>query len=341
MKATMKKAPMSGLEKTAVLLNVLGKEKSFLLMKELKDSDVRRLLKVMGDMKKAPISLINMVLREFLHKLSEKEEIIFEDNFNQPKVISEGLGEERAKQIFGSIKAVNLVEQRHLSILETVEPKILAEFLAQEHPQTIALVVAHMDLEKQISAIKFFPEAIRAEVVLRMATLDYVTPEKIDELDDVLRKEFASSGKAQRNKLGGVLAVADLVNNLDKKTLSSVMGRLEDKDPILAEEIRQHMFTFTDIVKIDDRGVQLIMREVPQDKLLLALKSAPDEVREKIFMAMSQRASEMLKEDLGALGPQKVSDVEAAQRAIAAIMKRLQEEGKIVIGFSEEQEVIP
>ena len=236
---------------------------------------------------------------------------------------------------------MNLVEQRHLSILETVEPKILAEFLAQEHPQTIALVVAHMDLEKQISTIKFFPEAIRAEVVLRMATLDYVTPEKIDELDDVLRKEFASSGKAQSNKLGGVLAVADLVNNLDKKTLSSVMGRLEDKDPILAEEIRQHMFTFTDIIKIDDRGVQLIMREVPQDKLLLALKSAPEEVREKIFMAMSQRASEMLKEDLGALGPQKVSDVEAAQRAIAAIMKRLQEEGKIVIGFSEEQEVIP
>jgi flagellar motor switch protein FliG len=341
MKATMKKAPMSGLEKTAVLLNVLGKEKSFLLMKELKDSDVRRLLKVMGDMKKAPISLINMVLREFLHKLAEKEEIIFEENFNQPKVISEGLGEERAKQIFGSLKAVNLVEQRHLSILETVEPKILAEFLSQEHPQTIALVVAHMDLDKQISTIKFFPEAIRAEVVLRMATLDYVTPEKIDELDDVLRKEFASSGKTQSNKLGGVLAVADLVNNLDKKTLSSVMSRLEDKDPILAEEIRQHMFTFTDIIKIDDRGVQLIMREVPQDKLLLALKSAPDEVKEKIFMAMSQRASEMLKEDLGALGPQKVSDVEAAQRAIAAIMKRLQEEGKIVIGFSEEQEVIP
>lgn len=337
----MKKAPLSGLEKTAVLFNVLGKDKSFVLMKDMKDTDVRRLLKVMGDMKKAPIALINMVLREFLHKLSEKEEIIFEDNFNQPKIISEGLGEERAKQIFGSLKAVNLVEQKHLSILETVEPKILAEFLSQEHPQTIALVVAHMDLDKQIATIKFFPETIRAEVVLRMATLDYVAPEKIDELDDVLRKEFAASGKSQSNKLGGVPAVADLVNNLDKKTLNSVMSRLEDKDPILAEEIRQHMFSFTDIAKIDDRGVQLIMREVPQDKLLLALKSAPDEVKEKIFGAMSQRASDMLKEDLGALGPQKVSDVEAAQRVIAAIMKRLQEEGKIVIGFSEEQEVIP
>jgi flagellar motor switch protein FliG len=337
----MKKAPLSGLEKTAVLFNVLGKEKSFLLMKEMKDTDVRRLLKVMGDMKRAPISLINMVLREFLHKLSEKEEIIFEENFNQPKVISEGLGEERAKQIFGSLKAVNLVEQKHLSILESVEPKILAEFLSQEHPQTIALVVAHMDMDKQIATIKQFPEAIRAEVALRMATLDYVAPEKIDELDDVLRKEFAQSGKTQSNKLGGVLAVADLINNLDKKTMNSVMSRLEDKDPILAEEIRQHMFTFTDIVKIDDRGVQLIMREVPQDKLLLALKSAPDEVKEKIFMAMSQRASDMLREDLGALGPQKVSDVEGAQRTIAGIMKRLQEEGKIVIGFSEETEVIP
>jgi flagellar motor switch protein FliG len=337
----MKKAPLSGLEKTAVLFNVLGKEKSFPLMKEMKDTDVRRLLKVMGDMKRAPISLINMVLREFLHKLSEKEEIIFEENFNQPKVISEGLGEERAKQIFGSLKAVNLVEQKHLSILESVEPKILAEFLSQEHPQTIALVVAHMEMEKQIATMKQFPEAIRAEVALRMATLDYVAPEKIDELDEVLRQEFAQSGKTQTNKLGGVLAVADLINNLDKKTMNSVMSRLEDKDPILAEEIRQHMFTFTDIVKIDDRGVQLILREVPQDKLILALKSAPDEVKEKIFSAMSQRASDMMREDLMALGPQEVSDVEAAQRVIAASMKRLQEEGKIVIGFSEEQEVIP
>ncbi len=340
-KKPAKKIALSGLEKTAILMNVLGKEKSFQLLKDLKDPDVRRLLKVMGDLRKAPIALINSVLREFLFKLSEREEIIFDENLSQPSLIKEGLGEERAKAIFGSLKAVNLVDQKHLTVLESVEPKVIAEFLVEEHPQTIALVVSHMDLNKQISTLRNFPDSIRTEVVLRMASLEYVSPEKVDELDDMLKKELANSGKARTNKFGGVLAVAELVNNLDKKTMNALMTRLEDKDPILAEEIRQHMLTFADITKIDDRGIQLILREVPSDRLLLSLKSAPEEVREKIYAAMSQRAAEMLREDLAALGPQKVSDVEGAQRQIAGVMKRLQEEGKIVIGFSEEQEVVP
>ena len=147
----------------------------------------------------------------------------------------------------------------------------------EEHPQTIALVVAHLDLPRQISILKQFPDAIRPEVIMRMANLEYVAPEKVDELDEVLKKELGSMGKTRSNQYGGVLAVADLINNLDKKTMNSVMTRLEDKDPVLAEEIRQHMFTFTDISKIDERGIQLILREVPNDKLLLALKSAPEE----------------------------------------------------------------
>lgn len=336
-----KKTQLSGLEKTAILMNVLGKEKSFELMKEMKDGDVRRLLKIMGNMKKAPIQLINTVLREYLFKISEKEEIIFDDNLTQPEAISEGLGKERANQIFGSLKRANLVERKHLAVLDAVDTKTLAEFLSEEHPQTIALVVAHMDLNKQIAIIRQFPDALRAEVVLRMASLEHVDPDRVDELDEVLRKELLGEGANRGNQFGGVPSVAELVNSLDKKTMNSLMTRLEDKDPILAEEIRQHMFTFTDIAKIDAKGTQLILREVASDKLLLALKSAPEEVREKIFGAMSERAAEMLREDLSALGPQKVSDVESAQRDVVAVVKRLEEEGKIVIGFSEENEVIP
>jgi len=336
-----KKGPLSGLEKTAILMNVLGEEKSFALMKNMKDSDVRRLLNVMGHMKKAPITLINAVLREFLFKLSEKEEIIFDDNLTQPDVVTKGLGEERAKQIFGSSKTLNLVERRSLSVLDEVDAKTLGEFLLEEHPQTIALIVSQMDLGKQLAMVRNFPDSIRTEVVLRMANLEYVTPEKMEELDDVLKKELLSVGKSQQGQFGGISVVADLINNLDKKTMNSLMTRLEDKDPILAEEIRQHMFTFTDIVKIDDRGIQLILREVPNDRLLLALKSAPEELREKLYGAMSERAAEMLREDLGALGPQKVSEVESAQRDIVKIVKRLEEEGKIVIGVGEENEIIP
>lgn len=335
-----KKVPLSGLEKTAILMNVLGKEKSYELMKEMKDSDVRRLLKIMSHMKKAPIHVINAVLREFLYKLSEKEEIIFDENLTQPELVSKGLGEERAKAIFGTLKAVNLVQRKHLSVLDAVDPKSLAEFLVDEHPQTIALVIAHMEVGKQIQMLKNFPDSLRPEVVLRMANLDYVAPEKIDELNEVLKKELVQMGSGTRNQFGGVAAVADLINSLDKKTMNSLMTRLEDKDPILSEEIRQHMFTFTDIAKIDERGVQLILREVPADKLQLALKSSPEELREKIFSAMSERAATMLRDDLEAMGPQKVSDVEAAQREIVKIVKRLEEEGKIIIGVSEDTEMV-
>jgi flagellar motor switch protein FliG len=228
-----------------------------------------------------------------------------------------------------------------LAVLDAVDVKTLSEFLAEEHPQTIALVVAHMDLNKQITIIRQFPDTLRAEVILRMASLEYVDPSRVDELDEVLKRELLSDGAAHGNQFGGVLSVAELVNSLDKKTMNSLMTRLEDKDPILAEEIRQHMFTFTDIAKIDQKGIQLIIRDVKTDRLLLALKSAPEEVREKIFGCMSSRAADLLREDLAALGPQKVSDVETAQREVISVVKRLEEEGKIVIGFSEENEVIP
>ena len=336
-----KKVYLTGMEKTAILMNVLGKEQSFEIMKSMKDTHVRRLLQVMGSMKKAPIGLINSVLREFLHKLHEKDEIIFDENISTPEHVTAGLGEERAKQIFGASKAVNLVNRKSLTVLDSVDPKILAEFLVDEHPQTAALVIAHMDLGKQCQMMRNLPDSMRAEIVVRMSNLEYVAPEKIDELDSILKTELGSMGKIQNTHVGGLNQAADLVNNLDKKTMTSVMSRLEDKDPILAEEIRQQMFTFADIAKIDQRGIQLILREVPNEKLLLALKSAPEETLEKILGAMSSRASEMLREDLGDLGPQKVSDVEVAQREVCGIVRRLEEEGKIVVGASDETELIP
>lgn len=336
-----KKNQLSGLEKIAILLNVLGKDKSIEIIKELKDSDVRKLLKVMKNLRKVPKQLILAVMKEFLEKLAETDEVIFDDNLAEPEFITKGLGEERAKQIFGSLKTVNLVERKNMTVLEEVDPKTLAEFLVDEHPQTIALVVAHMDVDKQIEMIRNLPDTLRPEIILRMASLEFVAPEKVEELDEVLKHELLSRGKGHGGRsFGGIEAVADLINNLDKKTMGSLMTRLEDKDPILTEEIRQYIFSFADIVKIDTRGIQTILREVPNDKLLLSLKSAPEELREKIFAAMSERAAIMLKDDLAAVGPQKVSDIEAAQREIVAVVMRLQEEGKIIIGIGEESDVV-
>ncbi|MCX6101648.1 MAG: flagellar motor switch protein FliG [Proteobacteria bacterium] len=331
---------LTGIEKLAILMNVLGKETSIEFMKEMKDSDLRSVLKVMGSMKKAPMTLINEVLTEFLEKLSEKDVMIFDENFTDPEMILKGLGEKRAHQIFGSMKNVNLLERKGMTVLETVDTKKLAEFLQNEHPQTIALVVVHMETEKQIKTLKSLPEAIRAEVVIRMANLVYVEPQKIAELDDFLKVELLGKNKGGGSQFGGVAAVADLINNLDQKTMNSIMSRMEDNDPELSDEIKLYMFSFADIIKIDVRGVQTILREIDNSKLTLALKSSTDELKEKIMSAMSERAAAMLKDDLEAMSPQKVSEVEKAQKEIVAVIQRLEKEGKLVISAGEDSELV-
>ena len=331
---------LTGMEKLAILMNILGKEKSGEILKQMRDLDVRRLLKVMSSMKKAPISLVNEVLKEYLYKLSENDDVIFEENLSEPELIAQILGPERAKAIFGANAGINLVEKKHLSALESVDVKTLANFLVDEHPQTIALIIAHLDNEKQIQMIKTLPDNLRPEIISRMATLEYISPEKIDELDEVLKRDLGEKTSGKRGQFGGVPVIAELINNLDKRTMTSLMTRLEDKDPILAVEIKQYIFSFTDLIKIDNRGLQLVLRDVPNQTLLLALKNAPEELREKLYEAMSERAAAMLKDDLSALGPQRVSDVEKAQKEIVGVVKKLEKEGKIIIGVGEESDMV-
>ncbi len=336
----MKNQKPTGIEKLAILMNVLGKETALEFMKEMKDSELRNVLKIMGSMKKAPVTLINEVLREFLEKLSEKDVIIFEDNLTDPEIIMKGLGEKRAQQIFGSMKNVNLLNRKGLTVLEQVDTKVLAEFLKNEHPQTIALVLVHMETDKQIKALKNIPESIRSEVVIRMANLVYVEPEKVQELDEMLKHELKSKGQTGGSQFGGVAAVAELLNSLDKKTMNALMTRLEVNDPALSQEIKQYIFSFADIVKMEIRVIQTILREIDNSKLTLALKSATDELKEKIMSSMSERAAAMLKDDLEAMSPQKVSEVERAQKDIVAVIQRLEKEGKLVIGGGEDSELI-
>jgi flagellar motor switch protein FliG len=336
----LKNQKLTGIEKLAILMNVLGKETALEFMKEMKDTELRSVLKVMGTMKKAPLSLINEVLREFLEKLSEKDVIIFEDNLTDPETIMKGLGEKRAQQIFGTMKNVNLLNRKGLTILDQVDTKTLAEFIQEEHPQTIALVLAHMETDKQIKTLKNIPETIRAEVVIRMASLVYVEPEKVQELDEFLKRELSSHGQTGGSQFGGVAAVAELINSLDRKTMNSLMTRLEDNDPALSQELKQYMFSFADLVKLDVRTIQTILREIDNSKLSLALKSAPDELKEKIMSAMSERAAAMLKDDLEAMSLQKVSEVEKAQKDIVSVVQRLEKEGKLVLSAGEDSELV-
>jgi len=213
-----------------------------------------------------------------------------------------------------------------------LEPKIIASFLANEHPQTAAIVLAHLEPPVASQVIRELPEQSRMQIIHRLATLERVAPQVIRELDEALQAEFRSSGAVSGSKLGGVEAAAHIMGTLDRATETAILTSMDEVDPDLANEIRNLRFTFEDILKIDDNGVQLVLKEINQEDLLIALKTASDALKDKLFGNMSERAALMLKEDLESLGPTKISEVEKAQQKVIATCKKLEEDGKIVIG---------
>lgn len=321
---------LRGFEKASILINYLGPDALQVLLRGLDDGDIRKLLNVMPKYRVVPVNVTKKVLEEFYELINETEDYIFSERPGSKDAIINALGEERARNILGGLNVIS-GGSRTLESLEMVDAKSLSTFLVSEHPQTVSVILAHLEPEKKGEVLKRLPEALQAEVVLRMANLDHVAPELISDIDQVLKKELASMSSVEQTALGGVQPVAEMLNVMDKNTETSIMSRLEEKDPLLAEEIRKLMFVFDDIVKIDDRGIQTLLKEVTNDKLLLALKTANEEIKNKIFKNISQRAADMLREDLGNMGPARLSDVEGAQQEIVNVARRLEAEGKILI----------
>ncbi len=321
---------LRGFEKAAILINYLGPAAAKLLFKHTDDADIRKLLGTMTKFRIVPVDVAKKVLEEFYELISESDEYIFSEKSLQKETVIDAVGEERARGILGHM-ATTGPAQRTLESLEVVDAKSLSNFLINEHPQTISVILAHLEPEKKGEVLKRLPEVLQAEVVLRLSNLDHVAPELIAEVDRVLKQELSTLGTVEQASLGGVQPVAEMLNVMDKNTETSIMSRIEEKDPILAEEIRKLMFVFEDIVKIDDKGIQTLLKEVPNDKLLLALKTAPEEIKLKIFKNISQRAAQLLKDDLSNMGPARLSDVEGAQVEIINVARRLESEGKILI----------
>ncbi len=320
---------LKGFEKAAILISYLGKDALKVLFKRMEDGDIRKVVNMMSKYRVVPVQVTKKVLEEYYEIIGENAEYIFSETVSNKESIVDAIGEERARGILGGLNITSGV--RTLESLEMIDAKSLATFLVNEHPQTISVILSHLEPEKKGEVLKRLPDSLQAEVVLRMANLEHVDPELISEIDRVLRNQLSSSATMDQATLGGVQPVAEMLNVMDKNTESSIMSRIEEKDPLLAEEIRKLMFVFEDIIKIDDRGIQALLKEVPNPRLLLALKTANEDIRTKIFKNISQRAAEMLKEDLGNMGPSRLSDVEGAQQEIVSIARRLESEGKIMI----------
>jgi flagellar motor switch protein FliG len=319
---------LSGIEKSAILLNMLGNRVTAEIFRHLRDNDVKRLVTVMGSINKVPINIVKQVLDDFYVEISEEEQLIFGHAIGKDFIL-ETLGEERAKTVLGQLAVVE--GSRSLEALELVDPRTLANFLVNEHPQTTAVVLAHLSSDKKCEVLKKLPDTVQTEVVLRIANLDFISPSLLSQVDEILKQELATLGSIDTQQLGGVSPIAEMLNIMDKTTEQSIMARVEERDPQLAEDIRRLMFVFEDIVFIDDRGMQTLLKEVPNDKLTVALKTAPEEIKEKIFKNISKRAADLLREDLQAMPPVRLSDVETAQQEIVNVAKRLETEGKILI----------
>ncbi|MCM2350668.1 MAG: flagellar motor switch protein FliG [Bacteriovoracaceae bacterium] len=328
-------ALLSGQEKAAILLSALGPTTTKLIFKHMKDNDVKRMINTMSSLSKSPIWMVKKVLEEFYSAINEDSELLFSENKGRDFILGT-LGEDRAKQLLGQI--VDVGQSNTLESLELVDTRTLANFLINEHPQTIALICAHLPVEKKVDVLRKLPEGLQAEVVLRVANLDFVSPELIAQLDDVLKTELSTLGSIDTQQLGGIEPIADMLNLMDKNSEKNIMARVEEKDPELAEEIRKLMFVFEDVIYVDDRGIQELLKIVDNQKLVIALKTAPDDVKSKLFKNMSNRAATLLKEDLDAMGPTKISDVEKAQQEIVQQLKDLETKGKAIISRGGEGE---
>lgn len=321
---------LKGFEKAAILLNYLGPELMTKIIQRLEDNDIKKILGLMNKFRIIPVHITKRVLEEYYELLNENKEYIFSQGNTAKELITEALGEDRARAIWGNMGMAGLGE-RSLESLDLVDAKSLSTFLINEHPQTIAVILAHLEPDKKGEVIKALPESLQVEVVLRLSNLDHVAPELVAQVDQVLKNELSSVDTVDSAALGGVQPVAEMLNLMDKNTEEGIMSNIEEKDPILAEEIKKLMFVFEDLANIDDRGIQTLLKEIPPEKLLLALRMANDEVQNKIFKNLSQRAAELLKEDLDNMGPARVSDVEGAQVEIVNIARQLEMQGKIII----------
>ena len=326
-----------GPEKAAILLMALGDETAALVLAKMNEREIQTLGNYMSALGDVDEEAMDLVKKEFYELVEMGGAGLGAGGVDFLKnALFQAMDPAKATEILNNITTPGEAMGGGLETVRSLEPKVISSFLISEHPQTAAIILAHLDPSMASLTLRELPEENRAEIMHRLATLERVDPSVIRALDESLQAEFVASGSVSGNKLGGVEVAAAVMGSFDRTTETAILTSLDEVDPDLAQEIRNLRFTFEDILKIDDNGIQMIMKEINQEDLLIALKTATDELKEKLFSNMSERAGLMLKEDLESLGPTKISDVEKAQKKIITVCKKLEEDGKIVIGGSDD-----
>ncbi|RUO80879.1 flagellar motor switch protein FliG [Idiomarina tyrosinivorans] len=321
---------LEGVEKAAILLLSLSEEDAAQILKHLEPKQVQKVGMAMASLEDFGQDKVNAVHNLFLQEIQKFTNIGFKSEEFVRKALTAALGED---------KAGNLIEQivmgggaKGLDSLKWMDSKQVATIIRNEHPQIQTIVLSYLDAEQSAEIMAQFSEKVRLDLMMRIANLEEVQPAALQELNEIMEKQFAGQAGAQAAKMGGLKAAADIMNYLDTNIEGQLMDAIREQDEEMSQQIQDLMFVFENLVDVDDRGIQALLREVEGDVLQKALKGADDAVRDKIFNNMSKRAGEMLQDDLEAMGPVRISEVESAQKEILAAARRLADAGEIMLG---------
>lgn len=322
---------LTGLKKAAILLICLGEETATKLMRELTDEEIFKVTRCMAEIEHIPEDMKMRILEDFELAAESQAGLVVKGQEFAKKLIAGAGNKSRETSLMRQF--VTGTESRPLETIAKMQPSIVAGLLEREHPQTLALVLSTQATEHAGAIIAKLPEEKRADVIHRIATLDKVSPAVIDRIEEALSKEIGIVvGGQEQRQVGGLKKVVDILDSMTDNLDSEILESLEEVDPEMVENIRKMMFTFEDLCALDGRSIQMILREVNNDSLTLALKTASDEIKAKIFANMSSRAADMIMDDLEAMGPVRLSEVELMQQTIVKIAMKLEEEGKLVLG---------
>ncbi len=319
-----------GVEQAAILLLTLGEQDAAQVLKHLGAKDVQKLGSAMAQLKGVSREEVTAVLEEFSSRVDNQTSFGVDSDEYIRKVLTEALGNDKAGSVIDRILRGR--SSRGLEAMKWMEPKAVAEMLRMEHPQIIAIVLSYLESDQAAEVLAALPENMRSDVIMRVATLEGVHPSALNELDEVLEKQFSGNAGSKTSGFGGPKAAAEMLNLVGAAAEGKIFEEINKVDGPLSQQLQDLMFVFEDIVEVDDRGMQELLREIPGDKLILALKAADEELKQKFFKNMSERASQMLKDDLESKGPVKLSEVEAAQKEILVTARRMAEEGRVQLG---------
>lgn len=327
-----------GVERSAILLIALGEDYAAEVLKYLEPKEVQKIGQAMAALKSVPRARVEQVLDDFQQVAEDSAAVHVNTDAYVRSVLTKALGDDKASNLISRILQPG--DTNGIEGLKWMDAATVADLIKNEHPQIIATILVHLAHDHTSDILNQFTDRLRNDVVLRIATLEGIQPEALKELNDVMLRLLSGSASIKKSAMGGVRTVAEILNYMGTANETTVLDSIREYDPDLAQKILDEMFVFENLLDLDDRAIQLLLREIQSESLILAMKGANETLREKIFRNMSQRASEMLREDLDSRGPVRLSEVEAEQKEILKIVRRLADEGQIVLGGAGGEEMV-